>query len=68
MKKARLENWKVINTSFGGNAYGNIYDDEAKRFEDGTAIKTSKIQEQDLDNNYIKTMSTEYTLGKPKED
>lgn len=56
---ARLENWKL---QFG-RAYGNIYEDERKRFADGDWIKTSPIVKQTT--LYIETENTVYVLGTP---
>lgn len=41
---------------------GNVYDNE--RFNEGTFIHTSSIQDIDLDNGIIKTKNSTYKLGK----
>ncbi len=69
----RLEDWFI--TSDSDNPYkapelraqklsGKIYDDETKRFEDGTEVITSTIVKYDFENELIQTKSTEYKLGK----
>ena len=47
--------------------YGEIYDDEQGRFEDGKQVSTSSIQELNLDEGYAMTRNTKYILGKPDE-
>ena len=62
---ARLENWHAY---FGQTLAGEIYDDVRNRWEDGTFIHTSYIE----DNEYnkaeegvvIHTMNSVYLLGK----
>lgn len=60
----RLENWALI-------AKGEIFDDEKGRFRDGEPIITSKIVLLDgrMTEYFtdIKTLNTEYKLGKPKQ-
>lgn len=73
----RLENWS-IGSEFSNpyqapelqvrKLYGEIYDDEFKRFEDGTRIVSSRLVELDLQNNIGQTRNTKYILGKPSED
>jgi len=69
----RLEEWSV----FSKNSYqapeaqkrylqGNIYNDD--RFEDGTIVQTSSIQELNLKENYAITRNTEYILGEISKD
>jgi len=68
---ARLENWSIDKNCCGdaGDAwvYGNIYDDEQRRFEDGCSIKTSKIIALNLGDKYVQTRNTKYELGKISE-
>ena len=45
--------------------HGRIYDDELDRFEDGSPIRTSSIQEFNLEESYAMTRNTMYMLGKP---
>lgn len=65
MSKERLENWHVMN----GCLWGNIYD--SCRWEDGTAIVTSKILPMSMqvhtpaEGYQINTQNTTYLLGKP---
>lgn len=67
MSKARLENWLV----WGGILYGEIYDDETKRFEDGTPVRTSRLlpmaQQVSTPKKGVEvfTQNTTYLLGKP---
>lgn len=72
----RLENWSVISTGNEFQApelrakqlYGVIYDDEKGRFKDGTKIRTSTLVELSIENNYAKTLNTQYALGEPSKD
>jgi hypothetical protein len=60
----RLEKWSV----WAGHAYGEIFDDENGRFEDGTDVRTSTImnpKEIYKEGDEIKTRNSLYTLGKP---
>ena len=56
----RLENWSIgVDDSNpflapelrSRRLYGDIYDDENKRFEDGKTVSTSSIQELNLKEN-----------------
>ena len=52
-----LEDW--------GGAYvicGQIFNDEAKRFADGTHIRTSKVQSVDFVNKVARTKNSTYNL------
>ncbi len=73
----RIEKWSIGSAYFNPYQapelqkkylYGEIYDDEKGRFENGTYISTSSIQELDLENNVAETKNTTYILGKPSED
>lgn len=73
----RIENWSIGSAHFNPYQapelqkkylYGEIYDDEKSRFEDGTYISTSRIIHLDLENNVAETRNTTYILGKPSED
>lgn len=46
------------NPTVGQCAYGVIYHDKKKRFENGKNVRTSKVQE--IDGNILKTMNTIY--------
>ena len=65
--KARLENWKLIS----GTLYGNIYEDESCRFEDGDLISTSTILPMSMqvhtpsEGYEIETHNTTYLSGRP---
>jgi hypothetical protein len=67
----RLENWSIglagTMSMYGSLenipqvAYGSVYGNP--RFEDGTSVRTSKIQEINLDSGYIQTRNSRYELG-----
>ena len=72
----RLEDWSITG---GFNPYqppecqhrflqGIIYDDEKKRFPDGSPVRTSILQDLDLKNNIAQTRNTTYILGSISED
>lgn len=66
-QKARLENWCFV----AGTLYGEIYDDEAGRFEDGDSVSTSSVLPMSMQTHTpaegyeIATRNTIYLLGKP---
>lgn len=73
----RLENWSIgcaeldpyrAPESQKKVLYGQIYDDEKERWNDGTNIRTSTIVELDIKNNSAKTLNTKYILGEPSKD
>jgi hypothetical protein len=47
---------------------GLIYNDEKKRFADGTSVTTSSLMEIDIKNNIAQTRNTTYKLGEPSEE
>lgn len=68
-----LKNWSIIRDNDNPflapelrkvRLYGNIYNDEKGRFNDGTPISTSSIQKLDIENNVAQTRNTTYQLGK----
>lgn len=63
----RLENWSK-DSSFN-ILWGNIYDDQMERWEDGQIIHTSDIkglQKLDLkEGDIVQTLNSRYLLGKP---
>lgn len=67
MGTARLENWRV----YGNVIYGEIYDDELGRFEDGSPVSTSHLLPMSMQVSSPKegvevfTRNTTYLLGKP---
>lgn len=60
----RLENWYVCM----GMVWGDLYDDPAKRWDEGTNVHTSSIEvenEETLkEGDIIKTKNSRYLLGK----
>lgn len=63
---AVLEEWSVHRLGTSTLAYGKIYGDDAKRFNDGEAIKTSSVKSPApfVEGNIIQTRNTRYLLGK----
>lgn len=63
---AVLEEWSVGRMGTSTLAYGKIYGDDAKRFNDGEAIKTSSVLSPApfFEGNIIQTRNTRYLLGK----
>lgn len=60
--KAHLHNWKSIPLSSGLVYIGEIYNDEQKRWADGTQIRTSYVLKYDDKEKTIETMNTIYLL------
>lgn len=57
---ARLENWYIINEVL----WGHIFDQSGfPRFEDGTLVRTSRIEKLNLEEQWVETRNTVYTLG-----
>lgn len=60
----RIENWVI----WGISIWGDIYEDEKKRWADGHSIKTSAIV-SNMDNlkegSIVDTKNSTYILGKP---
>lgn len=72
-----LKNWSIIRDN--NNPYlapelrkvrlqGCIYNDEKKRFDDGTPVSTSSLQKLDIENKVAQTRNTTYQLGEPLEE
>jgi hypothetical protein len=55
----RLEKWQLINN----HLYGEIFSDEKNRFEGGTSVKTSSVEEIDEVTGFAQTRNTRYELG-----
>lgn len=64
MPTARLENWTTICKSL----YGEIHDDEKKRWEDGHPIKVSRFEHPPVaelkEGDIVVTNNSSYLLGK----
>lgn len=69
----RLENWApnqmIMHMGSGRMAInglvGKVFNDEKKRFEDGTVITTSLVMSINQDQTEARTMNTVYQLGAP---
>lgn len=72
-----LENWSIIRDN--NDPYlapelrtirlnGEIFDDEKMRFENGTNVSTSKLNEINIKEGYARTSNTTYILGKVSEE
>lgn len=57
----RLEDWLWV----GNVIFGSLYDDPAKRFEEGADVRTSVVIKLDEVNNKLETKNSIYTLGTP---
>lgn len=69
----RLENWKECSAMYTSSKciYGNIYEDVHGRWKPGTAIFTSKLQNQKRkpkEGDLVKTLNSTYLLGVPAEE
>ncbi len=60
MRQPRLENWFV---GHNDQIFGEVYDDP--RFEDGTAIITTRVVTLDLESGVARTKNSNYILGTP---
>ncbi|MCP4341327.1 MAG: hypothetical protein GY799_21180 [Desulfobulbaceae bacterium] len=61
-----IEEWSINQ----GSIWGHLYYDPARRWEDGTFIRTSRIKhgQDDLkEGDQVQTLNSCYTLGKPVE-
>jgi hypothetical protein len=65
----RLENWFVFADR---QLWGDMYDDQRGRFENGKRVMTSSILSPLLrelkEGVYVTTNNSTYLLGKPRED
>lgn len=70
----RLESWTIMDRAFAGPAeddedirvkfgFGYIYEDPARRWPDGSNMRTSMIQDVYEDLGYIVTRNSIYKLG-----
>jgi hypothetical protein len=58
-----IKNWTIKKLYDGAVViYGEIYNDERKRFADGTSIHTSRIQSIDFVEGIVKTRNSVYHI------
>ncbi|AUR94176.1 hypothetical protein NVP1193O_045 [Vibrio phage 1.193.O._10N.286.52.C6] len=68
-QKARLENWVLA----GNQLFGEIYDDNTGRFEDGDCVRTSPLLPMSMqvsspdEGVEVFTQNTIYLLGKKEQ-
>ena len=68
MKPNLIEDWEIGN--FGGAyvIYGNLFNDEKRRFADGTSIHTSMLKSVDFVKGVAHTKNSTYNLGRRAND
>ena len=62
MENNLLKNWELKRVGDAVVAWGEIYNDVAGRFKDGTYIHTSRIVVADLERGLIQTKNSVYKL------
>lgn len=65
----RLENWTAVLHNMTQRThviYGDMYDDERNRFDDGTRVNTSTTSQTEFkEGDIVETRNSSYLLGKP---
>jgi len=59
---ATLKDWRISDTHGFYRLMGKIYDDAEGRFEDSTAILTSRLRSIDFEKGIAKTKNSTYKL------
>ena len=57
-----IRNWRLQAVYDGFVIFGEVYNDQKKRFEDGTFIHTSRVRVIDFDSKVVVTRNSIYNL------